>query len=227
MILEFKVSNEIFKKRETPVVVDQNNHYYKCKFYMDKNVWYGSVLFATFTNDLGYIETVQLGEYNELLSCLVPQRLIQGGHFSLYISSNNNHKTNTIFIALTNHYKKAKPKCNIISEIFEHIDTKIDDLVYDNHQIKCYSNGELIDVIYIGNVDEDLVTNWVQEQLITFKNELADVAFSGSYNDLIDVPEEFNPSPHIHHSNDIDDLNDIENSQVEDLLSLLTEEILN
>ena len=29
---------------------------------------------------------------------------------------------------------------------------KIDDLVYENYQIKCYSNGILKDVIYLGNI---------------------------------------------------------------------------
>jgi len=225
MILEFKVSKEIFKKREEPKVVDQNNNYYKCKFYMDKNVWRNSLLFATFTNDLGYIETVELGEYNEILSCLVPARLIQGGFFSLYISDNSNRKTNTISITLTNHYKKARPKCNIISEVFEHINTKIDEIIYDNYQIKSYSNGNLIDVIYLGNVDEEIVKDWVYEEMGEFKSTLADVAFTGSYNDLVDVPETFAPSPHHHNSEDIDDLEMVDDGNTDNLLSALINEI--
>lgn len=218
MILEFKVGKEIFKKRETPSIVDQNTNYYKCKFYMDKNVWHGSFVSATFMNDLGYIETVQLGDYNELLSCLVPPRIVSGGYFSLYIYDNNNRKTNTISVTLTNHYKKAQPKCNIISEIFEHIDKKIDDLVYENYQIKCYSNGELIDVIYVGNVDEQMVKDWVYDEMTTLRSSLADVAFSGSYNDLIDVPETFTPSEHAHNIADISDLDESDNIQSENLV---------
>jgi len=226
MILEFKVSNEILKKRETPAVVDQNTNYYKCKLYMDKKFWQGSLIYATFMNDVGYIETVQLGEYNKLLSCLVPQRIVQGGFFSLYISDDSNYKTNTISVTLTNHYKKARQKCNVISEIFEQIDTKIDDLVYDNYQIKCYSNGELIDVIYIGNVDEQMVKDWVYDEMTTFRSELSDVAFSGSYNDLVDVPETFKPSEHTHLSEDINDLDEVVgDGDTDNLLSALINEI--
>ena len=225
MILEFKVSSEILKKKEAPSVVDQNTNYYKSRFFMDKKIWNNSSISATFMNDLGYIETVELGEYNELLSCLVPQRIIDGGFFSLYISNNNNYKTNTISVTLTNHYEKAQPKCNVISEIFEQIDAKIDDLVYDNYQIKCYSNGKLIDVIYLGNVDKEIIKDWVYDEMLELRSELADVAFSGSYNDLVDVPETFTPSQHGHSSKDIIDPENLNDMNTDDLLSALINEI--
>lgn len=227
MILEFKVSREILKKRQPPVVVDQSSAYYKCKFFIDVNVWRGSMLYATFMNDLGYIDTVPLGLCTDVISCLVPERIAKGGYFSLYISSDNNYKTNTISVTLTNHYKKAQPKCNIISEVFAHIDTKIDDLIYDNYQIKCYSNGELIDVIYLGNVDETLVKQWAEESFAELKGSFANVAFSGSYNDLVDVPQSFTPSPHTHSTDDVTDIETLTNNNAEDLLSLLTDEINN
>lgn len=225
MILKFNVSNEILKKRETPTVVDQNTNYYKCRFFMDEQIWHGSLISATFMNDLGYTESVQLGEYSKLLSCLVPSRLIQGGYFSLYISDDNNRKTNTISVTLTNHYEKAQPKCNIISEIFEHIDTKIDDLVYENQQIKCYSNGNLVDVIYIGNADEEAVRNWVNDEIDILRSTLANIAFSGSYNDLVDVPESFPPSQHNHNSSDIENVDEMSETIADDLLSALKNEI--
>lgn len=225
MILEFKVSKDILKKKDSPMVVNQSTDYYKLKFYPDKKIWQGSLLFATFTNNLGSIETIPLGEYNEILSCIVPPRIINGDFFSLYICSDDNRKTNTISITLTNNYRKAEKKCNIISEVFAHIDTKIDDIIYDNYQIKCYSNGELIDAIYIGNVDEDLVKDWIHEQMVSFKDTLADVAFTGSYNDLKDVPEAFTPSPHNHNSEDVVDLDESNDRINEELLSRLTNEI--
>lgn len=225
MILDFKVSRDILKKRTAPQVTHQNINYYKCKFYMDKNVWRNSLLFATFMNDLGYIETVELGEYNDVLSCLVPAQLTQGSFFSLYISDNNNRKTNTISVTLSNHYKKAKPKCNIISEIFEHINTKIDELVYDNYQIKCYSNGQLLDVIYLGNVDEEIVKDWVHEEMDVIKNTLANISFTGSFNDLIDIPENFPPSQHEHLTSDISDFNESVNKEIDGFIDEVIENL--
>ena len=58
-----------------------------------------------------------------------------------------------------------------------------------------------------------------------FKSTLADVAFTGSYNDLVDVPETFAPSPHHHNSEDIDDLEMVDDGNTDNLLSALINEI--
>lgn len=225
MILEFSVDDDILRRNNSPTVLDQSTDYYKCKFYPKHEIWQGTNMSATFMNDLGYIETVELGECNDLLACLIPTRIALGGYFNFYISSDDNKKTNTVSVALTNHYQKAEEKCNIVSEIFAHIDEKIDDLVYENYQIKCYSNGILKDVIYLGNVDEELIHDLVQAELEAFKSTLATVAFTGSYNDLVDVPETFMPSAHNHHSQDIDDLEEVHDDMADTILSALKNEI--
>ena len=224
MILEFSLGYDILK-RNTKTVLDYNTDYYKCKFFPKEEIWKGHVLSATFMNDIGYIETVELGEYSELLTCLIPTRIAAGGYCSMYIFSDDNRKTNTISIALTNHYTKAEEKCNVISEIFAHIDEKIDDIIYENYQLKCYSNGILKDVIYLGNIDEELIHELVHNQLQEFKDTLATVAFTGSYNDLVDVPIEFTPSPHTHVVDDIEDLEQSDTQQDDRLLTYLIDEV--
>lgn len=225
MILEFSVDNNILKRNTSSTVLDQSTDYYKCKFYPDKDIWEGANMSATFMNDIGYIETVSLGDYSDLLACIIPNRIATGGFFNFYISSDDNRKTNTVSVALTNHYQKPEEKCNVISEIFAHIDEKIDDIVYENYQLKCYSSGILKDVIYLGNVDEELIHDLVQAELDAFKNSLATVAFTGSYHDLIDVPETFQPSEHEHVTADITDLEISDTNQSESLLSIITDEI--
>lgn len=225
MILEFSVSNDILRRNNATTVLDQSTDYYKCKLYPKKEIWEGKTMFATFMNDLGYIETVGLGEYSDLLACLVPTRIASGDYFRFYIFSDDNKKTNTVSVALTNHYNKAEEKCNIISELCSHINEKIDDIVYENYQLKCYSNGILKDVIYLGNIDENLVHDLVQEQLDAFQSTLAPIAFTGSYNDLVDVPETFKPSEHDHITNNVTDLNDYADERTDNLLSALINEI--
>jgi len=225
MILEFSVGHDILKRNSSPSVVDQNTGYYKCKFFPKKELWSGRELNATFINDLGYIETVKLGEYAELLTCLVPTRIASGGYFRLYIFSEDHIKTNTISVALTNHYQKAEEKCNVISEIFAQVNEKIDDIVYENYQLKFYSDGTLKDVIYLGNIDEDLVINLVKEEIDTFRSTLATVAFTGSYNDLVDVPESFPPSKHSHMTDDVEDFEEADQNNLDKLLSTLKNEL--
>ena len=225
MILEFSVDDDILRRNNTTTVLDQSTDYYKCKFYPKREIWQGENMSATFMNDLGYIETVGLGECTDLLACLIPERIASGGYFNFYISSDEHKKTNTVSVALTNHYTKAEEKCNVVSEIFAHIDEKIDDLVYENYQIKCYSNGILKDVIYLGNIDEDIIHDLVHTEIEAFKSTLADVAFSGSYDDLVDVPESFIPSPHTHQSTDLTDFEDMSEDIADDILSALKNEI--
>ena len=59
----------------------------------------------------------------------------------------------------------------------------------------------------------------------TLRATLADVAFSGSYNDLVDVPETFEPSAHTHNSQDIDDFEEVHDDLANNLLCALKNEI--
>jgi len=224
MILEFTVGKDILKRRGKPPVIDQNLDYYKCKFYL-KEMWKGAILSVTFMNDIGYIETVDLGEYDEVLTCLLPARIALGEYFSFYIQSNDNRKTNTVSVALTNHYQEPEKKCNIVSEIFEQIDEKIDDIIYENFQLKCYNKGKLKNVIYLGNIDEELISELVQTNFDTLSSMLATVAFTGSYEDLIDVPETFTPSPHEHLTSDVTDFDDTSDEKTDKLLTFLIKKV--
>lgn len=153
MIFEFFVNDDIHKKNNN--IIDNNLEYFKCKFYINMKIWKKSNLFAVFTNDAGYIETVPLGEANELLTCIIPQTFLNYDKVFLYIYSDDyEHETNTIIVNLTNKSKnKNNKKCNVITDIYYNIDQKIDNIIYEDCQLKCYSQGTLIDAIYLHNID--------------------------------------------------------------------------
>ena len=77
----------------------------------------------------------------------------------------------------------------------------------------------------MGNVDKEIIKDWVYDEMLELRSELADVAFSGSYNDLVDVPETFTPSQHGHSSKDIIDPENLNDMNTDDLLSALINEI--
>lgn len=224
MILEFRVGHDILKKNNSTSATEQSGDYYKCKFFMDRHVWKNTILSAVFMNDTGYIETVPLGECDELLTCIVPAHIASGEYFSLYITDNV-IKTNTISITLKNYHYRTRPKCNVIADIYDHINTKIDSIIFENYQLKCYSNGVLTDVIYLGNVDENEVRDWVNEELSTFKGTISSVALTGSYNDLIDVPTEFIPAAHTHQSEDIENWADTVDEDISNFIDDLIENL--
>lgn len=101
MILEFKVGYNISK--HVTSTVTSNAGYYKCKFYMDKNIWEGTFLSAVFTAPNGFFQTIELGPYNDILMCVIPPSIVQHENFNLYIRSEY-QKTNTITLSLSSSY---------------------------------------------------------------------------------------------------------------------------
>jgi len=150
MIFEFFVDDNIFKKNNN--IVDNNKEYYKCRFYINQKIWKDSFLYATFINDAGYIETIPLGECNNMLTCLIPNKFLDYDKVLLYIFSDD-FETDTIIINLKNSFKAKKKPCNVLSEIFAQIDSKIDNIIYENYQLKCYSHGKVIDTIYLSDIN--------------------------------------------------------------------------
>ena len=95
MILEFKVGHDIVKITPS-ITTDTNPGYYKCKFYINKRIWGNTSLSVTFTNNIGYIETIPLGSSQDVLTCIIPSLIQSSNYFSFYIHSDNK-KTNTFW----------------------------------------------------------------------------------------------------------------------------------
>ena len=148
----------------------------------------------------------------------------------------------------------ARGKCNIINTIFKAIDKKVDDIVYEDNQIKIYSNDILINTINIDNLDNDIIKTEVQSFLnnlptkidnvvlsddtiiyygdnqiisrIPLKStSLSEVAWSGKYNDLKNVPSKFPPTTHTHNTVDINDYEESVDMDLNALLDFLSDEI--
>ena len=171
MILEFKVGHDIVKLTSS-VVSDNNPGYYKCKFYINKRIWGNTSLSVTFTNNIGYIETIPLGMCQDVLTCIIPSLIQSSNYFSLYIHSDNK-KTNTFSLTLNDNYRnQSSKKCNIISDIYGKINDKIDDVIYENYQLKFYADDTLKSIIYLGHIDEELISSMVQDEILDFKEEI-------------------------------------------------------
>lgn len=123
---------------------------------------------------------------------------------------------------------------DVFVEIFESLDSMITDVDYNiNRGLDLFKNGELIDTIYIPFITEEDCNIIVRELLSDYglfssndkerieeelnnkinTSDISSVGLSGNYNDLINIPNEFEPSPHTHTSDDIEDLE--ENTSVE------------
>lgn len=252
MILKFKIKREELSRIND--VQKDNTKYYKCKFYLDEKTWGNSEIFAAFKNNDGHLKIIPLGKYATVLSCTLPKNMIYSQYFKLYIYSKNYLKTNTISVFLSQKCDTNVNRTAAIDKILSEIKTKIDNIDFIDNQLKCYSGDTLIDTIYIDNVDEAIVNNQIQlhfdklptkvddivlsdDNIIFYGDSkiintislhdtsLSEVAWSGQYNDLKNIPNDFNPSQHTHETADITDYEHNVDMDLNTLLDFLSDEI--
>ena len=173
MLFEFKIyDREIIKINKAYITnVDKYN---KCKFYFDKETWQNKELFVTFINKNGYSQTVILGKWAETLSCSIPNRMLDYEYFKIFCYARDYFKTNTLKVHNTKKQKCQPPKksTKAIDYLMEKLQTKIDNIVFEDNQLKCYSDNRLVDTIYLENVDEAVVKNIMDVHFDEFKEQI-------------------------------------------------------
>ena len=186
MLFEFKVYHkEIIKINKQ--YITNTDKFDKCKFYFDKGTWGDKELFVTFFNHRGYSQTVILGRWSEVLSCTVPSVIMEGEYFKLFVYAKDMFKTNTLKVSTRKGNCQVKQKRKKATDyLLEQLDTKIDNIIFEDNQLKCYSNGKLVDTIYIDNVDEVIVRDIVDNHLEEVKAQLEEKLEECLTNDDLD-----------------------------------------
>lgn len=174
MLFEFKIYNKEIIKINKAYITNVDK-YDKCKFYFDKETWQDKELFVTFINKDGYSQTVILGKWDETLSCSIPARILDFEYFKIFCYAKDLFKTNTLKVENSKKCTKPKQKSKkAIDYLLEKLQTKIDNIVFEDNQLKCYSDNNLIDTIYIDNVNETVVRDVVETYMADFRNEMSD-----------------------------------------------------
>ena len=50
--------------------------------------------------------------------------------------------------------------------------TKIDNIIFEDNQLKCYSDNNLVDTIYIDNVDEAIIKELIDSHFEEFQRQI-------------------------------------------------------
>ena len=167
MLFEFKVYHkEIIKLNKK--YITHTDKYDKCKFYFDKETWQDKQIFVTFIDTNGYSQNVILGKWDEVLSCIIPNDIADGSYFKVFAYGRDYFKTNTLKVDTRRYNCQEKEKRKNATEyLLEKLNTKIDNIIFKDNQLKCYSDGKIVDTIYIDNVDkvvvQDIVNNHFDE----------------------------------------------------------------
>lgn len=164
MLVKIKiVDKELFNISTKEVTKDDIQN--KCKFYFDKETYEGKELFVTFINKIGYSRTIILGHWQEILSCNIPIHMLDYDYFKIFCYTKDLTKTNVIKIYNTK-------SVSDISLLIQEIDRKIDNIIYEDKYLKCYSNNKLVKTILIQNIDEEIVNDIITRRLSGFQEQI-------------------------------------------------------
>lgn len=172
MLFEFKVYHkEIIKLNKQQIT--HTDEYDKCKFYFDKETWQDKQIFVTFINKNGYSQNVILGKWDEVLSCTIPNGISDATYFKVFAYGRDYFRTNTLKVDTRRYNCQVKERRkNATDYLLEKLNTKIDNITFQDNQLKCYSEGKLIDTIFINNIDEVVVKDIIDNHFDEFQQRL-------------------------------------------------------
>lgn len=180
--LEFEIHGQVLTRTDTQDVVSKNKNVYKCRFtFEEDSEWTDKNKFAIFTDGWGNSSTQHLGKNSNILSCLIPSKVLQGSYFKISIYAGDLETTNNISIALLptgytqTHHSHYHHNCShqhhniyeesedIWVEIFNNLDTIIDSIIYDNQMLHLFHKDQIIESIYLPFIREDEFPQLVED----------------------------------------------------------------
>lgn len=208
-VLEFEVNNQILSRIDSQKIINKSENIYKCRFtFEEDSEWSDANKFVIFKDGWGNSSTVHLGKKGNVLSCLIPDKVLRGSYFQVSVYAGDLVTTNTVSIALIQsgyghkfghpphyghhhywHYPYDNPKPHlhhphhdgdIFTEIFDRLDNCIDSIVYDSNTLHLFSYDTLMESIYLPFIDEQEFENLVEDLVNTFVNNRLSPASSES-----------------------------------------------
>ena len=177
MNLEFKLENQILKRTDNETIVARSKNFYKCKFQFDEEFWDNLNKFAIFEDSWGKKTTVHLGNTIGVLSCIIPDFVLKGTFFKVSVYGGDLITTNTVSIPLTQSgYGRNNHSCNkdIFVEIFDKLDSKIEEIGFSDNALHIFNDGELVDSICLDFANETQIKELMQEQMDLIDSKLSD-----------------------------------------------------
>ena len=185
MSLEFEVNDQQLRRVDSTKIVGSNRNVYTCKFTFIDSAWDELHKFAIFTDGWGTTIKCHLGKDSNILTCLVPEEVLEGANFKVAVYGGDLLSTNNVTIPIIESgYKKhirSKGACpgdkkDVFVEIFDSLDTKIDSIAFSNDYLHFLCNDKLVESVYLPYLTEDDVNNLIQVFATDFQNELANKA---------------------------------------------------
>lgn len=181
--------------------------------------------------------------------CPTPKEILNDLYFHVQIYANDDLKTQKLKVFVYDKTPVYRPEDdkNTLCDYIEKVNNKIDNIYYKDGKILIYVEKklmkciDLVDEVLVAKIMTQIAPNYIIDKVLSPDSEhplsnkviynallekvnmdaLAPIAFSGDYNDLINIPESFPPQSHTHESSDITNLDDDFNNFIDELIERL------
>lgn len=193
MILNFEINQQIIERVDSNILVNKSKNYLECNFKFKTSEWTDIEKFAIFKDSWGSSYRVHLGKECES-TIIVPEEALRGTFFKVSLYGGDRVTTNEKTIPLipagyTSEIKSPEGSdVDVFVQIWEALDEKVSNITYEEGVMRVYSE----------------------------KGEITSFELTPSvhWDDIVDVPETFPPSEHIHTSQDVSDFDSRTGSEV-------------
>lgn len=144
--IQLKAENQRLKRTDKEPIVGYSKNIIKAKFTIEGDIWKDVDKFAIFTDAFDNKTTMHLGSESNC-NCIVPSSCLKTSFFKITVYGGDLILTNAITIPLVESEYSRKhhsdyDDCSkdIFVEIFQHINSKVDNILFDDGCLHIFSN---------------------------------------------------------------------------------------
>lgn len=163
MDLNFEIKNQILSRTDENILVNKSKNYVFCNFKFKTDDWDNLEKFTIFKDSWGRSFVSYLGTSSDC-RCVVPAEALKGTNFkvSVYGGDLITSSELTILLVPSGYTTCISPTAEPMSrdvfvEIFDKLQSKIDNIVYEEGYLRCYSEGEVVtELMLFEDIEEQI-----------------------------------------------------------------------
>lgn len=163
MDLNFEINNQILSRKDDNILVNKSKNYVFCNFKFKTAEWTNLEKFAIFKDSWGKAYVSYLGTSCDC-RCVVPIEALKGTNFkvSVYGGDLITACELTILLVPSGYTTLISPTAESMSrdvfvDIFERLENKIDEIVYEEGYLRCYASGKIVsELMLVVDVEDQI-----------------------------------------------------------------------
>jgi len=204
MDLHFEIKNQLIVRTDTTQVVNKSKNIYRLNFTITGDEWWSTVKYIIFHyNEENYQYMLEWDVDAEAYSIIVPEKLLRGKSFrfsvfGIKILANEDtrittrmmtiHSLSSGFTTNITTITDEPTSPDILTTVLERLGNKFDDLVFEEDNIICKSEGVVMEVVPLHLFE----TFYTRDETDSLLSQKAEVIHGHVVNDVSDFEENVN-----------------------------------